>query len=80
MSPSFFHAPIKLLQLPFHLAKEGGSMAIEYRHSHGLANLTIAPWFDSNDCVSNKRDRIGHALSDGRHSRELRVPDGHELE
>jgi hypothetical protein len=55
-------------------------MAIEYRHSHGLANLTIAPWFDSNDCVSNKRDRIRHALSDGRHSRELRVPDGHELE
>ena len=24
-------------------------MAIEYRHSHGLANLTIASWFDSND-------------------------------
>ena len=40
-------------------------MAIEYRHSHGLANLTIAPWFDSNDCVSNKRDRIRHSLSDG---------------
>ena len=59
-------------------------MATEYSHSHGLANLTIAPWFDSKVRLErlrvNKRDRIRHALSDGRHSRELRVPDGHEFE